>query len=90
MTERQNTALQERMTIIGHFDPAAFEPWIRRHALKLGLSQVISRRSRNQIELLLEGPEELIDMMEMGCSLGPIDAWVDRIDRQAIDREMAE
>ena len=24
---------------------------------------------------------ELIDMMEMGCSLGPIDVWVEAIDR---------
>lgn len=30
----------------------------------------------------LSGPEELIDMMEMGCSLGPIDVWVETIERR--------
>ena len=28
------------------------------------------------------GPVELIDMMEMGCSLGPIDVWVETIERR--------
>jgi hypothetical protein len=30
---------------------------------------------------------ELIDMMEVGCSLGPIDVWVETIDRAPVDRE---
>lgn len=37
-----------------------------------------------RIELEVAGPVELIDMMEMGCSLGPIDVWVERIERTAL------
>lgn len=76
---------RERMTILGDLDPSSFVPWILRHAAKLGLSQEISHAGPDRIELELAGPEELIDMMEMGCSLGPIDVWVEAIERRPID-----
>jgi hypothetical protein len=38
------------------------------------------------IELEISGAPELIDMMEMGCSLGPIDVWVETIDRAPVAR----
>ena len=82
-TEQQ--ILRERMTISGELEPKTFLPWIRRHAAKLGLSQAISHSGPDRIELELSGPEELIDMMEMGCSLGPIDVWVETIERQPLE-----
>ncbi|MBW9113818.1 acylphosphatase [Rhizobium cauense] len=84
MTEQHQDHLQERITILGDLDAASFIPWIQRHAAKLGLSQAISRTSADRIELEVEGPAELIDMMEMGCSLGPIDVWVEAIERTPI------
>ncbi|WP_275786070.1 acylphosphatase [Pararhizobium gei] len=84
MTERNDGHSRERMTIVGDLDAPSFVPWIRRHAAKLGLSQAISHSSAERIELEVDGPEELIDMMEMGCSLGPIDVWVDTIVRKPI------
>jgi hypothetical protein len=27
------------------------------------------------------GQQDLLDALEMGCSLGPIQAWIERIDR---------
>lgn len=33
------------------------------------------------IDLIVEGPPELIDAMEIGCWLGPIDVWVETIVR---------
>ncbi|WP_332304875.1 acylphosphatase [Rhizobium sp. GR12] len=89
MTEWHNNHLRQQMTIMGDFDAGSFEPWVRRHAAKLGLSQTVSHAGKDRIELLLEGPDELIDMMEMGCSLGPIDVWVETIERRTIDRETA-
>ncbi|PDT82680.1 acylphosphatase [Sinorhizobium sp. BJ1] len=86
MTERQQSHLRERMTIRGDIDAASFVPWIRRHAAKLGLSQSVSHAGSDRIELEIAGPADLIDMMEMGCSLGPIDVWVETIDRIPIDR----
>ncbi|MBP2447726.1 acylphosphatase [Rhizobium leguminosarum] len=81
--------LHERMTIVGDLKAASFVPWIRRHAAKLGLSHSISHTSSMRIELELSGPEDLIDMMEVGCSLGPIDVWVESIERTAIIAETA-
>ncbi len=72
------------MTILGDLKAASFVPWIERHAAKLGLSQAISHTSVDRIELDVAGPEELIDMMEVGCSLGPIDVWVETILRTPI------
>ncbi|PKA44885.1 acylphosphatase (plasmid) [Rhizobium sullae] len=85
MTKQHQSDLRERMTILGDLDAASFVPWIRRHAAKLGLSQAISHTGSDRIELEVAGPVELIDMMEMGCSLGPIDVWVETIHRTPVD-----
>ncbi|TCU20481.1 acylphosphatase [Rhizobium sullae] len=85
MTKQHQSDLRERMTILGDLDAASFVPWIRRHAAKLGLSQAISHTGPDRIELEVAGPVELIDMMEMGCSLGPIDVWVETIHRAPVD-----
>ena len=69
------------MTIIGDLEAKTFVPWIQRHAGKLGLKETISHAGNDRIEIELEGPAELLDAMEMGCSLGPIDTWVDTIER---------
>ncbi len=90
MTEQRQGHFRQRMTILGDLDAASFVPWIQRHAAKLGLSQAISHTSSARIELEVEGPEELIDMMEMGCSLGPIDVWVETIERTPIDDQADE
>ncbi|OWV97965.1 acylphosphatase [Rhizobium sp. R693] len=84
MMEQHQSHLQERITILGDLEAASFIPWIRRHAAKLGLSQAISHTSAHRIELEVAGPAELIDMMEIGCSLGPIDVWVETILRTPI------
>jgi len=87
MTERRQNHFDERMTIRGQLAPASFLPWISRHAAKLGLVQRIAHTSSDRIELELSGSADLIDMMEMGCSLGPIDVWVETIDRAPVGRE---
>ena len=86
MKERRGVS-RERMTILGEIDADAFIPWIRRHAAKLGLSSSVLHASSDRIELDIAGLEELLDMMEMGCSLGPIDVWVESIQRTPIDGE---
>lgn len=87
MTERRQNHFDERMTIRGNLEPASFVPWISRHAAKLGLVQRFAHTGSDRIELELSGSVELIDMMEMGCSLGPIDVWVETIDRTPVDPE---
>ncbi|QCL97870.1 acylphosphatase [Agrobacterium tumefaciens] len=84
MTESENRQITERMMISGNLSPATFLPWIDRHAAKLGLSRTISYSSEKRIEIELMGPHELIDMMEMGCALGPFEVWVDTIERHVL------
>lgn len=86
MTDQHQSDVRERMTILGELDAASFLPWIRRHAAKLGLAQAIGHTSSDRVELDITGPVELIDMMEIGCLLGPIDVWVETIHRTPIDR----
>ena len=74
----------ERMTLTGDVGAASFVPWIGRHAARLGLSQTIAHAGADRIEIELSGPPELIDAMELGCSLGPIDVWVETIGRETI------
>lgn len=81
MVQDKTDEIQQRMTILGELDIAAFLPWIHRHAAKLGLSQTVAHADDARIELDLRGPEALIDMMEIGCLLGPIDVWVETIAR---------
>ncbi|WP_426240883.1 acylphosphatase [Pararhizobium sp. DWP1-1-3] len=76
--------VREQVVIIGDLQASSFIPWIRRHAAKLGISQSITHVSAERIELEVEGAQELLDMMEMGCSLGPIDVWVEAIERREI------
>jgi hypothetical protein len=79
--------LSERMTILGELEAQTFLPWIRRHAAKLGLTEAIGHAGPDRIELEVAGPPELIDMLEMGCSLGPIDVWVETIHRAPVVRK---
>ncbi|PCK88199.1 acylphosphatase [Rhizobium sophoriradicis] len=85
MRPSRQSELRERITIVGDVNAASFVPWIRRHADKLGLPQHFFYAGADRIELEVVGPVELIDMLEMGCSLGPIDVWVDEIQRKIVD-----
>lgn len=87
VTKQTAQLIDERMTIRGDLDPESFLPWIGRHAAKLGLVQKIDHAGPDRIELELSGAAELIDMMEMGCLLGPIDVWVETIDRTPLGSE---
>nr|WP_223215852.1 acylphosphatase [Rhizobium herbae] len=87
MTQQHQGYLRERMTILGDLEVTSFVPWIQRYAAKLGLSETISYASADRIEIELDGPEELIDMMEIGCTLGPINVWVEIIERRPVAAE---
>ena len=85
MTNQTQNLLRERMTIVGELDVDSFLPWIRRHAAKLGVTQTIAHSGHDRIDVDVSGAPELLDMMEVGCLLGPIDVWVETIDRRALD-----
>ncbi|MES2543060.1 MAG: acylphosphatase [Pseudomonadota bacterium] len=75
----------ERFTIEGDLEAESFLPWIVRHMQRLGLRGVPVRRADGQVEITLEGPADLIDAMELGVSLGPINVWVEAIARQRLE-----
>ena len=71
----------ERFLIEGVVDSDRFPPWIERHAQKLGLFCRIDAQDADRLEAVISGPPELLDAMEMACLLGPIQVWVDQIER---------
>ncbi|MBS1183163.1 MAG: acylphosphatase-like protein [Proteobacteria bacterium] len=74
-------AARERLTIRGRLGADSFLPWVMRHAARLGLAGDIRHADAGRVDIDLRGPVDLIDAMEMGCLLGPIDVWVETIDR---------
>jgi acylphosphatase len=77
----------ERFTIKGDLKAESFLPWIVRHMHRLGLRGVPVRCANGQVEITLSGPTDLVDAMEMGISLGPIDVWVEAIARQSLENK---
>ena len=64
----------------GVFNPEKFADWICHRARLLDLAGSVHALGNTQICILVQGPQPLIDAMEMACSLGPIDANVHRIE----------
>lgn len=75
----------EQFIIAGNLAAENFLPWVERHMRRLGLQGAPERRADGQVEIILSGPPDLIDAMELGVSLGPIEVWVDSIDRRTLD-----
>lgn len=73
--------VRERLTIRGNLGADSFLPWIMRHAARLGVEGAISHADMARVDLDVCGPADLVDAMEMGCLLGPIEVWVDTVDR---------
>jgi acylphosphatase len=79
-----NSLVTERFRIMGNVGLPHFLPWIEGHARRLGLSMNASSQDGHRIDLVVSGPAELVDAMALGCSLGPIDVWVDAIEREQL------
>jgi acylphosphatase len=74
----------EDFRIIGTVGAAQFPGWIVAHAAKLGLTGGILSQSDQCVEMRYCGPPDLLDALAVGCSLGPREVWVDRIDRVTV------
>lgn len=66
--------------LMGAFNPSSFKNWICIRARLLDLKGSVTSQGNQRISILVEGPQALIDAMEMACSLGPMDALVDRVE----------
>ena len=72
---------QEHFRIMGDVGSPVFALWIARHAARLGLLGRVLVQGAAEVEVVLSGPPDLLDAMELGCSLGPREVWVERIER---------
>lgn len=77
-----NATCSDLLTLRGDLGAPSFLPWIARHARRLGIIGRVTAASADEVRLLVEGPPDLIDAMELGVSLGPIDVWVESIQRE--------
>jgi acylphosphatase len=76
-------AARQRFVIQGAVDSQTFPRWINRYARRLGLRGEVSAVRPGEVEVLASGPPDLLDALELGCSLGPIDVWVESIRRES-------
>ncbi|NVK35975.1 MAG: acylphosphatase [Rhodobacteraceae bacterium] len=74
-----------KIEFYGTFDTRHFCDWIGHRAHKLGLTGRIEAASSERITLYVQGQEELLNAMEVACSLGPIDADVSHTNLVFID-----
>ncbi len=82
--------IKEKLTIYGRLGASDFPDWIVHRARRLGLGGRIVSIGDELIETLVVGPADLVDAMEVGCSLGPISVQVERIDRAAADIDVVD
>lgn len=81
MKEPFEKSSRQRLVISGNVDASSFIPWIERHGNKLGLTEIVCRRSAGCVEVEARGLEEMLDAMAVGCLLGPTEVWVESISR---------
>lgn len=76
--------VSEQVRTIGHVGHPVFAGWIARHGARLGLRVLMAALAVEVVEVRVSGPPELLDAMEPGCSLGPCDVGVERIERRVL------
>jgi acylphosphatase len=76
--------VREQFRIVGRVGHPVFGLWIARHAARLGLEADGFEQGETWVKVVVTGPPELLDAMELGCSLGPCEVWVDRIERRPV------
>ncbi|MEL6682890.1 MAG: acylphosphatase [Pseudomonadota bacterium] len=69
----------KRLAIRGELQSASFLPWVERHCRRLGLICEIVYADAGEAVFKVDGQTDLIDALEVGCLLGPIDVWVETI-----------
>ena len=75
------TATEFQLT--GNLSAAGFADWICHRARLLDLNGWVSSEGPEAMTIVVTGPASLVDAMEMACSLGPMNVWVERIESHA-------
>ena len=82
--------MKEELTIRGDVAAPDFPEWIVHRARRLGLKGGIIEVGDKAIKLFVAGPLELVDAMEVGCSLGPTSVQVEAVERSIIDFDVID
>lgn len=64
----------------GQLASRGFADWVCHRARLLDLNGWVKPDGPEAMTIVVTGPEPLVDAMEMACSLGPMDVWVERIE----------
>lgn len=74
MTKDQNV----QILLIGDLVRETLPHWVEHRAAKLGLTGWVKWNDTNQLQIVVTGPEDLIDAFEIACSLGPFDSQIEQ------------
>ena len=69
----------KKLTFTGDVSAPDYPDWIVHRARRLGLRGWVRAEAGDRVEVLVAGAPDLIDAMEVGCSLGPMSVLVDRV-----------
>ena len=69
-----------RFLVEGRLTFGSYSAFVLDRAAWLDISGWVSARPGGSIEIVAAGPEALVGAFEMACTLGPLDALVDRIE----------
>jgi len=75
----KNAEYTATIHVFGNIVALDFPSWILNYANKLGLHDVKTLRHHNCLEIVAAGPEEMLDALALGCSLGPATVLVEQI-----------
>lgn len=69
------------LTLKGELDADDLVPWLLHRGRLLNLVGWINRIDAETINIILWGPPDLLDAMEVACNLGPASIFVEEITR---------
>jgi len=72
----------QKLIFTGDVSAPDYPDWIVHRARRLGLRGWVRAETGDRVEVLVAGAPDLIDAMEVGCSLGPMSVLVDRVLRE--------
>ena len=82
MTPPPTDVTTELLVFTGDVGAPDFVDWIIHRARRLGLKGWVNTGTERRVEVLVAGPIDLVDAMELCCSLGPMSVSVDAVERK--------
>ena len=75
------SSIAVQLTMRGHGLDGSFLSFAADKARRLSLAGWAALPSEGEMTVVVSGPAALIDMLEVACMLGPVDVFVDGIER---------